>query len=154
VTRLVFAVVAALAAAPAIAHAQAAAPVGGTFVFEQKLMFRDGPNAMQEQKAEAHLTLEQKGDSVIGTWQVHVADQSRTIKPTELRGTVKDGTVRLRSPNLTAHIQGPDGEVTIETYQEYVLTIRGDEISGAIHTYSTNANVEIPAREITGKRKA
>ena len=153
-TRFVFAVAAALAAAPTVVHAQAAAPVSGTFVFEQKLMFRDGPNAMQEQKGEAYLTIEQKGDSVIGTWQVYVADQSRTIKPTELRGTVTNGTIRLRTPNLPAHMQGPDGDVTIETYQEYVLTIRGDEISGAIHTYSTNSSVEIPARDIIGKRKA
>jgi hypothetical protein len=155
VTRFVFAVTAALAVAPAFAYAQTApAPVNGTFVFEQKLMFRDGANAMQEQKGEAHLTLEQKGDSVIGTWQVHVLDNSRTIPPMLLRGTVTDGTVRLRAPSKQAQLQGPDGDTTIETYQEFVLTIRGDEISGAIHTYSTNENIEIPPRDITGKRKA
>ena len=153
-TRFVFAVAAALAAAPAAALAQTAAPVQGTFVFEQSLMFRDGPNPMQPQKGEAHLTLEQQGDSVIGSWQVFVLDNSRTMKPMELRGTVKDGTIRLRTAPRQAHLQGPNGETTIETYQEYVLTIRGDEIVGAIHTYSTDANVEIPVRDITGKRKA
>ena len=153
-TRFVFAAAAALAVAPGIVQAQTAAPVNGTFVFEQKLMFRDGANAMQEQKGEAHLTIEQKGDSVIGTWQVYVADASRTLTPMELRGTVSNGTIRLRTPNRQAHLQGPNGDVTIETYQEYVLTIRGDEISGAIHTYSTDSSVEIPARDITGKRKA
>ena len=153
-TRFVIAAVAALAVAPATALAQTAAPVRGTFVFEQSLMFRDGANAMQPQKAEAHLTLEQKGDSVIGTWQVVVVDNSRTIKPMELRGTVKDGTIKLRTEPREARLQGPNGETTIETYQEYVLTIRGDEIVGTIHTYSTDANVEIPSRDITGKRKA
>jgi hypothetical protein len=138
---------------PAVAQAQTATPLAGTFVFEQRLMFRDGVNAMQEQKGEAHLTLEQKGDSVLGTWQVYVADASRTIAPTLLRGTITNGTIRLRTPTLPAHMQGPDGDVALETYQEYVLTIRGDEITGAIHTYSTNANVEIPARAISGKRK-
>lgn len=151
--KLIIAVAAMLAVVPAAARAQtAAASAAGTFVFEQTLRFRDASGGMEERKGEAHLKLELKGDSVIGQWQLIV--DGRDIKPIQLHGTLSGGTIRLISGPQQARLQGDGGERTIQTYQEYLLTVSGDEIAGSIHTHSEDGSVQIPTREIKGKKVA
>ncbi len=121
--------------------------VDGTYVFPQKIMLSpEGPS----QDAEAKLVVTVKGDSVFATW--HVAIPGRETRPTALRGTLKGNTMTLISGMEHAMLRGGDGERTIDVHHEYVLTVNGDVISGELSPISSDTNVEMPSRSLTGKR--
>jgi hypothetical protein len=123
--------------------------VEGTYVFPQKIMTSpDGPQI----DTEAKLSVTIKGDSAFATWQMTVP--GRESKPSELKGTIKGNTITLISGVTQATLRGGSDERTIDVYQEYVLTVTGDTIGGSIINHSSDSNVELPAREISGKRAA
>ncbi len=138
-----FVVIAAAVSSTAV-HAQ---KVEGTYLFPQKIMLSpDGP----PQEAEAKLVVTVMGDSVHATWRVAIP--GRDTKPKTLRGTLKGNTMTLFSGTEQARLQGDGGERTIDVHHEYVLTVNGDVISGELSPISSDSNVQMPSRTLTGKR--
>ncbi len=126
--------------------------VAGTYAVEYsvRMMTNDREPAPTETVAKVKLVLEQKGDSVFGTWQMTAPRESPAQ---QLRGKVEGKNVRLWG-TVSGHMRGPDGsERTVSMTQEYVMTIEGDVLKGSI-TVHPEEGIEIHAdpRPFTGKR--
>jgi hypothetical protein len=93
--------------------------------------------------------LEQKGDSVFGTWQLR---EPREAPPQQLRGKIDGKSIRLWAP-AEAKLRGPDGERAVSMNEEYVLTIEGETVKGTI-TVHPPEGIEINGspRTFSGKR--
>jgi hypothetical protein len=148
--RLIVIAAAALLAVILGEPAEAQSAVAGTYAIEYPVrMMLNGEPAPNEVTARVKLVLEQKGDSVFGTWQLNEPRQGPTQ---QLRGTLDGKSVRLWTTS-EAKLRGPDGERSVSMNEEYVITIEGDIVKGSI-TVHPPEGVEIrgPARTFSGKR--
>jgi hypothetical protein len=144
-----------LIAAALFAAAQplaAQAPIAGTYAVEYPVrMMVNGEPSPNETMAKVKLVLEQKGDSVFGTWQM--VDGTRAIPAQKLAGTAKDGTARLYGTS-EARMRNPDGEQVMTMTMEYVMTVDAETISGAIHVHPPEGiTVSGEPRRFSGKRE-
>ncbi len=119
--------------------------IEGTYLFPQKV--ESSPDSPPVD-GHAKLVVTIRGDSAFATWQVIVPGNE--MKPTELKGVVKGGTITLVAGPRTAKTFGDAEERTIDVHQTYVLTVNGDEIAGTLDTYA--ADNQLPTRELKGKR--
>src|SRR5687768_1147964 len=122
-----FVVAAAAAVCVLSASAGSAQSIAGTYDVEYpvRMMVNDNPS-QAESLAKVKLVLEQKGDSVVGRWQMV---SPRETPPEELRGTVVGNRVRLFG-SAQAKLRGNGEEKTFSMTQELVFTVEGDEIKG------------------------
>ena len=124
--------------------------VTGAYAVEYpvRMMMGDQPSPT-EVTAKVKLVLEQKGDSVFGTWQL-VEPQQAPVQ--QLRGKLDGKNVRLWGTN-EAKLRGPDGERSLSMSEEYVFTIEGDAVKGSITVHPPEGiQINGPARSFTGKR--
>jgi hypothetical protein len=144
-----------LIAAALFAAAQpltAQAPIAGTYAVEYPVrMMVNGEPSPSETIAKVRLVLEQKGDSVFGTWQM--VDGARQIPAQKLAGTTRDGTVRLFGTS-EARMRSSEGEQVTTMTMEYVVTVDADTITGAIHVHPPEGiTVSGEPRKFSGKRE-
>ena len=145
--KALFLAAAALAVASGV---QAQAGVAGTYAVEYpvRMMVNDQPSP-SEVTAKVKLVLEQKGDSVFGTWQL---TEPRQAPPQALRGTIDGKSVRLWGTGQ-AKMRGPDGEQSLSMSEEYLLTIEGDAVKGSITVHPPEGiQIQGAPRTFTGKR--
>jgi hypothetical protein len=145
--RALFQATVALAVASGV---QAQAGVAGTYAVEYPVrMMVNGEPAPSEVTAKAKLVLEQKGDSVFGTWQLTAPRQA---PPQTLRGTIDGKNIRLWGTGH-AKMRGPDGEQSLSMNEEYVFTIDGDAVKGSITVHPPEGiQIQGAPRTFTGKR--
>jgi hypothetical protein len=141
----VVAAVATIAAAPLSAQG-----VSGTWMteFERTIRNQDGEVSAGE-KTKATMTLQQKGDSVFGTWQV-VPPANQPAPPARpLRGIVKDGKGTLLSEfEARRNINGEEEVVKLSV--TYDFTISADKLEG---TSTTRApEMDMPPRPFSAWR--
>jgi hypothetical protein len=100
--------------------------------------------------AKVKLVLEQKGDSVFGTWQMTAPRESPVQ---QLRGKMEGKTARLFGL-VTGKMRGPDGsDRELSMTQEFEVTVDGDVIKGTMKIHpSEGVEIQAPARPFTGKR--
>src|SRR5688572_105706 len=91
-----WAAVAMLAATPS--SPLSAQGINGTWFTEFERQIRnEGGNVSTGEKTKAKITLEQKGDSLFGTWEIVPAAGQPTPPARPLRGALKDGKGTLLS---------------------------------------------------------
>ena len=147
-----FLTIAAVAAACTVtASAVRGQSVAGTYAIEYpvRMMVNDQPQ-QTETIAKVKLVLEQKGDSVVGRWQLV---SPREVPAEELRGTVSGNRLRLFGKS-NAKMRGMNGEEQALTMtQEYVITIDGEALEGTIQVHPPEGiSISGPTRQFTGKR--
>jgi hypothetical protein len=141
-----------LLAALATPHAMAAqAPDGisGAWITEfERSMRNDNGVVSAGEKARARLTLQRKGDSVTGTWEMLNAPGPAT--PRQLRGTAAGDSVALHAEfNATVNINGEESIRKIAVLYKFVLN--GDRLEGTITNRS--AEMDMPPRPFSAWRE-
>lgn len=117
--------------------------------FPMRVRMQNGmPSA--EQQGVALVTLEQKGDSVFGTWAVQ--NTPAPVPPRQLKGTLRNGQLSLESSPTEAKINMNGNESTVSMRTYYEGTVSGDAIDGTIHSKSEDGTIESPPMKWTAKR--
>jgi hypothetical protein len=119
----------------------AAQGVTGRWITEFDRMVRnENGNVSTGEKAKARLVLEQRGDSVTGTWQLLDAAASPAR---QLRGTISGNKASL-STQVEAR-RNINGEESVQTMTiVYDFTVDGDKLQGT--TTAKASGMEMPAR--------
>lgn len=141
---------------PAIAAASPAAAQGiaGTWITRLPSAVRnENGNIVETDSIDITITLEQRGDSVFGTW-VRASQSGRPAPtPRKLFGVLKDGELRLSSEPTEARMNRGGEESVISMVSSYTLKLQGDVLSGVQSAASTDGNVSSPERPFSAKRK-
>ena len=116
-----------------VASPLAAQGVTGRWITEIERMVRnENGNVSTGDKAKARLVLEQRGDSVIGTWELvdtAASPGGRAAAPRQLRGTISSNKVSL-STQVEAR-RNINGEESVQTMTiVYDFTVDGDKLQG------------------------
>jgi hypothetical protein len=132
----------------------AAQGVTGRWITEFDRMVRnENGNVSTGEKVRARLVLEQRGDSVTGTWELLDAAASaggRPAAPRQLRGTISGNKVSL-STQVEAR-RNINGEESVRTMTIlYDFTVDGDKLQGT--TTAKSSDMEMPARPFSAWRE-
>jgi hypothetical protein len=132
----------------------AAQGVTGRWITEIERMVRnENGNVSTGEKTKARLVLEQRGDSVTGTWEPLDAAASpggRAAAPRQLRGTISGNKVSL-STQVEAR-RNINGEESVRTMTiVYDFTVDGDKLQGT--TTLKGSDMEMPARPFSAWRE-
>jgi hypothetical protein len=135
------------------AAAQQDGGVAGTWRIEVERMVRNS-NGQEStgEKVIVHLTMEARGDSVFGTWQVVEPAMDPMPRARQLKGTFADGVLTLVGEVSEARIMGPDGETRLPMRTTYSLKLDGDTLAGTQQSAAMDGSRTMPARPITAKR--
>jgi hypothetical protein len=136
-----------LAAAPLAAQG---AGVTGTWITEfDRMMRNEGGSVTTGDKTRARLVLQQKGDSVTGTFEV-VASGDASRPPRQLRGTISGDRVTLTS-EFEARVNRNGEESTRNITVVYDLTVKGDKLEGTMTNRS--GDMDMPPRPFMATRE-
>lgn len=128
--------------------------VTGRWITEiERMMRNENGNVSTGDKAKARLVLEQRGDSVTGTWELLGAAASaggRAVAPRQLRGTIAGNKVWL-STQVEAR-RNINGEESVQMMTiVYEFTVDGDTLKGT--TTAKAPDMELPARPFSAWRE-
>jgi hypothetical protein len=131
----------------------AAQDVTGQWIAEiERSMRNENGNVSTGDKAKARFVLQQKGDSVTGTWQVidAAATTGRTSPTRQLRGTISGNKASLSSEvEATVSINGEQSVRKLTIVYDFIVV--GDKLEGTTTTRS--ANMTMPARPFSAVRE-
>ena len=126
------------------------AGVTGTWITEfDRMMRNEGGSVTTGDKTRARLALQQKGDSVIGTFEV-LAPGDAPRPPRQLRGTIAGDRVMLTS-EFEARVNRNGEESTRTITVVYDLTVKGDILEGTMTNRS--GDMDMPPRPFTATRE-
>jgi len=128
--------------------------VTGRWITEFDRMIRnENGNVATGEKARARMVLEQRGDSVTGTWELLGAPTGvagRAAAPRQLRGTISGDKVSLStSAEARRNINGEESVVTVTIV--YDFTVDGDKLDGTMTTRGPDG--QMPARPFSARRE-
>ena len=135
-----------LAAAPLSAQS-----INGTWFteFERQLRNENGMVSGGE-KTKAKITLQQKGDSLFGTWEIVPAAGEPTPPARPLRGAIKDGKGTLLSEfEARRNINGEESAVKLTVV--YDFTVSANKLEGTSTTKSPD--MDMPPRPFSAWRE-
>ena len=99
------------------------------------------------------ITLEQKGDSVIGTWERGPMEGLPSAPLRKLKGILKGTQLTLQAEPTTAKIQrGDEDPYEVQMVTTYTLTVAPAELKGTESSTSTDGSIQSPERAFTAKR--
>jgi len=137
-----------LAAAPLAAQE---AGITGTWITEfDRVVRNEGGVVTTGDKARARLVLQQKGDSVTGTWEM-LNPGNVQRPPRQLRGTISGNKVTLTS-EFEARINRNGEESARTITMVYELTVNGNKLEGTMTDRSPDTGM--PRRPFTATREA
>ena len=129
----VLALVAAFGVFPAPVRAQASLAGSWSAEFPRRIQNVNGEERVTEM-GRARLTLELRGDSVLGTWQtLPEANQSAPVSRA-LRGVIEAGRLRIVSDPFEATQRTMSGESTVRLSNSFELALEGDSLKGTMQT--------------------
>jgi hypothetical protein len=126
----------------------AAQGVAGTYLVEYPARIQNTNGEDNVQMGKARLTLQVKGDSVVGTWLV--LDRPNA-QPREVRGTLQGGTAKF-SLQTEGRINQNGEERTIRMTTEFTATVSGDKVEGTMQLRSGEGMTQ-PERKFSGVRE-
>lgn len=145
--RIAFVMMTLFTAAPLFAQG---AGVTGTWITEfDRMMRNEGGSVTTGDKTRARLVLQQKGDSVTGTFEV-LAPGDAPRPPRQLRGTIAGDRVMLTS-EFEARVNRNGEESTRTITVVYDLTVKGDTLEGTMTNRS--GDMDMPPRPFTATRE-
>jgi hypothetical protein len=102
-------------------------------------------------KRQATMTLELRGDSVFGTWQV-APQGGATPPPVHLKG-VRTGTkVQLSAEPVEHTVNMGDGDRTVKMVAVYRLELHDGELVGTSQNTSADGSFDGPERPFSARR--
>ena len=122
--------------------------VAGTYVVEYPARIQNTNGEENVQMGKARLTLEVKGDSVVGTWLVLDRPDAR---PREVRGTLQRNTAKF-SLQTEGRINQNGEERTIKMTTDFTATVSGDKVDGTMQLRSSEGMSQ-PERKFSGLRE-
>ncbi len=136
---------------PAGAKAQ---DIAGKWTVEYPRAVRNINGVVQpEDIGTALLTIETKGDSVMGSW---LAQNTPNPTARTLRGTFKNGVINLIGDPVEATIRRGDGGIeetsTVRMFTYYEGTLKDGAIEGTFRGESADRSVQMPAVKWKAKR--
>lgn len=139
-----------------LATPAAAQTVSGNWIteFDRILRNENGTVSGGGEKARARLALQQKGDSVVGTWQLISAVPPGRPAPAvrNLRGTIAGDKVTLVSDPSEARLNRDGQESVVKMTTTYEFTIGKDALKGSM-VVSSDQDGPLPAREFSAWRE-
>lgn len=139
------------AVALVVAAPLSAQSINGTWFteFERAIRNENGEVSAGE-KTKAKITLEQKGDSLFGTWELLPAAGAPTPPARPLRGVVKDGKGRLLSEfEAVRNINGEESRVKLSVI--YDFTVAAGKLEGT--TTTKTPDMDMPPRPFSAWRE-
>lgn len=124
--------------------------INGTWITEFERMMRNQDGVVSGgEKAKAKIVLQQKGDSVTGTWQLLDPPAGATVTPRQLRGTISGNKVALTTEfDATVNINGEQSTRKISVV--YDFTVDGDKLVGTMTNRS--GDMDMPPRPFSAWR--
>jgi len=101
----------------------------------------------------ARMTLELRGDSVFGTWEVLDPAPPAGAATRPLKGTIANGVLKLETEVAERRIMMNETEQRIKMVTRYELTIQGDSISGTVRQVALGGEIEPPSRPFKAVRE-
>jgi hypothetical protein len=106
-----------------------------------------------EGKGQARITLQTKGDSIIGTW-LNLDPPGGAPAARPLRGVVTDSGARLETVEpREVVLRTPDGEQHFQTTTTYTFRVRGDSLVGTTQWIAVDRTTRGPARPFVATRE-
>ncbi len=129
----------------------AAQSVNGSWITEfERRMRNENGSVSADEKAKARLVLQQRGDSVTGTWQVLGAPAGSPATLRQLRGTISGAKVSLSTEvEARRNINGEESVAKLTLAYDFV--VNGDKLEGTMTTRA--ADMEMPARPFSAVRE-
>lgn len=122
------------------ASAQAQSVAGKwTANFPMRVRMENGEPSQAEQQGIALLELEQKGDSVFGTWTVQ--NTPAQVPPRQLRGTFVAGKLVFQA-QVEGRVNMNGDERTVKMITTYEATLKGDALDGTMSSKSEDGSIE------------
>lgn len=87
----------------------------------------------------AVLVIEQKGDSVFGTWQPQ--NTPVAVQPRVITGTFKDGVLQFTAGVVDAKIRRDGDEQTVPMRAYFEGKLAGDELSGTTYSAAVDGSI-------------
>lgn len=140
----------ALIALATSAHAQSIAGKW-TANYPMRVRMENGEPSTSEQQGVALLELQQKGDSVFGTWAPQ--NTPAPVPPREVRGTFVDGKLTLQA-NVEARVNMNGDERAVKMITTYTATFKGDVLDGSMSSRSEDGNIESSPMPWSAKRSS
>jgi hypothetical protein len=136
----------------------AAQDIAGKWTVEYPRTIRNVNGAAQaDEMSTAILTLEVKGDSIVGSW---LAQNSPNPTPRTLRGTIRNGMITLIGDPTEATIRrasgngGIEDQSTVRMITFYEGTVKDGVIEGTFRGESEDKTVQMPSVKWKASRKA
>lgn len=142
----------ALAMTPAAALAQGSAAGAWVAEYPRRIENVNGEERVTE-VGRARLTLELRGDSVIGVWQSIAGPNEPTLPTRRLRGVTDQGKLRLVSDPFEATQRTMDGDATVRLTNSFELALEGDTLKGTMQTRSADGAPLGGARPFSAARE-
>ena len=125
----------------------------GTWTAEYPTSVRNVNGQISSDVGTAVLVIEQKGDSIFGTW--HPQNTPRASEPRAIVGTFKDGKLNFVGAPVQASVRrgdasAPDQPVMMRSYFEAKL--EGEALAGMMHSQSEDGTISSPALKWSAKR--
>jgi hypothetical protein len=125
--------------------------VNGAWITEFDRMIRnEGGTVSSGEKTKARITLEQKGDSVTGTWLVLSDAPNMTSTPRQLKGTIAGNKLKLQT-EFQATVNRNGEQETRNITVVYDLSMNGDKLEGTMT--NRTGDMEMPPRPFTATRE-
>ena len=140
----------ALCAFATLASAASAQTLGGKWTAHYPMRVRNENGQLSADTGVAVVTMEQKGDSVSGTWLA-----TNTPVPSKLRtfgGTFKNGTLTITGSPVEAKINRGGDEETMQMVTYFEARLVGDKLVGTMHSESTDGAISSPPMEWSAER--
>ena len=131
------------------APAQAQAIEGAWITEFDRMMRNEGGTVSTGDKTRAKMSLQRKGDSVTGTWEV-ISPSSTPAVARQLRGTIAGNKVSLTTQfEARVNLNGEESARKITVV--YDLTLNGDKLEGTMTNKGPNG--DMPARPFSAWRE-
>ncbi len=112
----------------------------------------DGSGDRVTEFGHALVTLQLKGDSVVGTWKTTDGGPGPSMQR-RVAGTISGNKLHLVSEPFEAVMRGPDGESKVQLIVSYDLEITGDTLAGTQQAKPQDGGPEGASLPVKGTRE-
>lgn len=126
----------------------------GKWTAEYPAAIRNTNGQQSAEMGTALVTIEQKGDSITGTW--HAQNTPRPSQPRRIVGTFKDGQLSFVGEPVEARIRrgGEEGEQVVMMRSFFEAKLEGDSLVGTMHSKSEDGTISSQSLKWSAKRAA
>ncbi|MDB4908782.1 MAG: hypothetical protein JWO05_3566 [Gemmatimonadetes bacterium] len=129
-------------------------PVVGQWLVSYQRPVFNGTDSAHFERAMARVTLEQRGDSIVGRWLLVSPSAQPMTAPRVLWGVAPHRRFQLSGPPIEGKlINHLFGSTTVMLVPVYDFVVSGDSISGSLYTRNDEHGVKSPPIAFSGVRE-